>query len=145
MARKIKNGGGAKAVNNMDVLEKLGKIEKLINQLNDGNFVLVVEGKRDLVALRNLGLTTEIIAAVGRSEMLVAKIVNTEKKPVILFDFDETGIERCKRLAELLENEGVVPDVAVRNKFRGLLGIRFFEESDSKFDKLKTEIEEKRR
>lgn len=145
MARKIKNGGGAKAVNNMDVLEKLGKIEKLIGQLNYGNFILIVEGKRDMAALRNLGLTAKIIAAVGRPEQLVSKIVATGKKPVILFDFDETGIERTKRLAELLENEGVVPDITVRNKFRGLLGIRFFEESDSRFEKLKIEIEEKHR
>ncbi len=123
---------------------KLKKVGKLIALLNCGSFNVVVEGKRDEAALRDSGIECHIMRAVKPPEALVNELVRRSEKPVILFDFDETGNERTKRLEELLISSGVVPDTLMRTKFRHLLGVRFFEDIDVKLRELKEENEKQR-
>ena len=125
----------------MNPLEKRGKVDKLIARLN--NEILVVEGKRDEAALRDIGVTGDIVIAVGNIERLVNRIASKcrGEPAVILFDFDETGNERTSQLSERLIHEGFPPDIATRKTLRRLLGLRFFEEADSKYDKLLEQVE----
>ncbi|MBI4406643.1 hypothetical protein HY571_01895 [Candidatus Micrarchaeota archaeon] len=120
----------------MKPFEKLEKAHKLVKRVNEG-FLPVVEGKRDVVALRNIGIVCPIVEATGKPEQIIKRIVwhCKERKPVILFDFDETGNERKKRLTELLLASGC-PPVELRGEFRAVFGLRFFEEADSKLEEI---------
>ncbi|MDP3742147.1 MAG: hypothetical protein Q8R15_02420 [Candidatus Micrarchaeota archaeon] len=120
----------------MTPLEKLKRVEKLIEKLNEGDFILVVEGKRDVAALANIGITAKIITANGRPEGILKRISSTELKPVVLFDFDETGQERQSRFVELLLASDVVPEVQIRKEFKRIFGLRFFEEADKKLEEI---------
>ena len=124
--------------------KKLAGLDKLVAKLNASEVVLLVEGKRDKAALRNVGLTASIIEANGGKEQLAKRIIASQQKPVILFDFDRTGNERAAQLAELLLRFDCVADVETRKKFRLFLGMRCFEEVDSKLDRMLSEIAEKR-
>ncbi len=126
----------------MTPLEKLKRAEKLIAKLNSGGFLLVVEGKRDVAALTNIGITAKIIAANGKPEWILKKIAGIGLKSVVLFDFDETGQERQSRLVELLIASDVVPETQIRNEFKRIFGLRFFEEVDKKFDEILQKVGE---
>ncbi len=129
-------GGLQKECIVMQSFEKLQQAEKLVRQVNEGFFV-VVEGKRDVVALRNIGVACPIVKATGKPESVVRKIVEQcgQRKPTILFDFDETGNERKERLTELLIASGC-PPVELRGKFRAVFGLRFFEDADNKLEEI---------
>ncbi len=129
----------------MTPLEKLKRAEKLIVQVNRGSFVLVVEGKRDIAALANIGITAKIITANGKPEGILKKISSIGLTPVVLFDFDKTGEERQSRFVELLIASDVVPEERIRQEFKRVFGLRFFEEADKKLDKIREKIAEKNR
>ncbi len=130
----------------MQLREKLKKARKLISKLNNGGFNLVVEGKRDAAGLRNIGVTCDIFQAAGKPQQVIEKVVqNIGSKPVILFDFDETGKENARRFTELLISRGVSPDASIRREFRTIFGLRFFEEVDNKLDEIMENIEKNKR
>ncbi len=128
----------------MDTSEKLKQCKKLLSILNQGNYVLVVEGKRDKAALRNVGITCEVITATGKPEHIVNKIVQlcvNGTKPALLFDFDEAGEEHLTRLTELCLASDCIVDVNLRKKFKLIFGMRCFEEVDNRFEKILQESE----
>ena len=122
----------------MTFSEKLKTANKFVEMLNCGEYAVIVEGKRDVIALRNIGVNCIILQATGKPEMVVNKIVGFGKKPLILFDFDEAGKEREKRLTELLFAVGLSPDNVSRGRFRRVFGLRFCEDVDTKYDELST-------
>lgn len=124
--------------------EKLRAALKLVQLVNE-KFVLVVEGKRDAAALRNIGVECEIVTAVGRTEPLVNKILSKRRKVALLFDFDKAGEEKLRYLSTLLLASDCVTDESIRRRFQRVFGLRFFEETDSKFEKIQEEFERKNR
>ncbi len=129
----------------MTPLEKLKRAEKLIRKINEGDFILVVEGKRDVAALVNIGISAQIITANGKPEGILKRISSSGLKPVVLFDFDQTGQERQSRFVELLIASDIVPEERIRQEFKRVFGLRFFEEADKKLDEIREKIAEKNR
>ncbi len=90
---------------------ELEELEKLIERVKEMNLHMpvVVEGKHDERALRNLGLKGEIILLnsgmdlVNFSDLIASKY----REIILLLDWDSKGKENTKRLAELLEQLGV--------------------------------------
>ncbi|ADB58174.1 toprim domain-containing protein [Archaeoglobus profundus] len=88
-------------------------LEELIERARDGAVVLV-EGRRDVKALRELGVEGKILPI---SNIPRAKLIElVEGDVIILTDWDEKG-ERLKReIFEKLLSNGVVADVSIRRK-----------------------------
>ncbi|MDF1538854.1 MAG: hypothetical protein P1Q69_08125 [Candidatus Thorarchaeota archaeon] len=89
--------------------------------------LIVVEGKRDVRLLRNLGVTAPMIKTQTNKtrEQLVDYIVQEAGQKgnvLILTDFDAEGIEICKALESLLEGRKVRILKRVRIKIRSLMG-----------------------
>jgi 2,5-diamino-6-(ribosylamino)-4(3H)-pyrimidinone 5'-phosphate reductase len=87
---------------------------------------IVVEGKKDLEALRELGVGGKILSAKtgGRSFLdLLSEIEEAEPREVILlFDFDRRGREWTKRLKMHLEKARIKANVTFWCEFYKLLG-----------------------
>ena len=107
---------GKKYELNLDILNKI--ILDLKKELITGS-VILVEGKRDLESLTQLGLQQTIIkySEMGERRCLEYIERNRVQKIIILTDFDEEGENILVRLEDKLENTGVKIDKQYRKKF----------------------------
>ena len=76
---------------------------------------IIVEGKKDVEALKALGIEGRIIMAkTGGKTLLdvISEVENSEAQEVILLlDFDRRGREWTRRLKQRLEKTGTHPDI----------------------------------
>ena len=106
---------------------------------------ILVEGIRDVDALRSLGVTTpiDVFSHVGHVEHDIAIHISEKTQCVlILTDFDETGIGLAKRITALLVAEGVRVQIDLRRKIgqlMGILGLRTIESLDDWVEKYEYE------
>jgi 5S rRNA maturation endonuclease (ribonuclease M5) len=116
--------------------EAFNELKSILTCGDYGVEFILVEGTRDVEALRFLGVTTpiDIFSHVGQAEYDVAIHISTRTRSVlILTDFDETGKSLAKRLAELLAAEGVHTQIELRlkiGKLMGILGLKTIESID---------------
>ncbi|MEM3578060.1 MAG: toprim domain-containing protein [Candidatus Bathyarchaeia archaeon] len=93
--------------------EKEEKILQILEQINEEaakGKPIIVEGKRDIEALKQLAVEGKIITAKAGKTLLelVAEIEGTGAKEVILLlDFDRRGKELTKILRQHLEKMGI--------------------------------------
>ncbi|MDR2943952.1 MAG: hypothetical protein LBU81_02545 [Methanosarcinales archaeon] len=100
-----------------DRRKALEKIESVLNELIGNNadfddeqkaadsFLIIVEGKRDIVSLRNLGVTAEIIPCANQpTAEFCEKIAEKKKTAVILTDWDKKGGILASRLENQFKN-----------------------------------------
>ena len=81
--------------------------------------VVVVEGPRDVDALRNLDFEgrVTICSKVGVSDSdLAESLADRDSKVVILTDFDEEGRELNRRLSRLFERRGIKVERELRRE-----------------------------
>lgn len=76
--------------------ENYKRFLELIDKLREFEGALIVEGLRDEVALRNLGVRAEIIRLSRLPLSEVALIASSHKEVMILTDFDKKGEELAK-------------------------------------------------
>jgi 5S rRNA maturation endonuclease (ribonuclease M5) len=84
---------------------------------------ILIEGKKDEIALIKLGINGNFIKVSGSGLKLfeVAEIaVESSSKVIILTDFDKKGITLAKRLAEDIQSLGCYPNLEIRRKIMGL-------------------------
>jgi len=104
------------------------KLERLIKKLQE-NCVLV-EGKRDKMALQKLGCE-EVIAVSGRTRQL--RDIIKCSKIIIATDLDRRGNELARRVRE--EMEGLVKvDSETRIHLARLLELKYFEDAKRRYD-----------
>ncbi len=118
-------------------MNKLEKINRLLRELKEEKAVKIVEGKKDKESLEKLGITN--IKTLKRPLQEVTAGIK-EKKAIILTDYDRTGTKLAERLKELMENEGIHPDLTYKKKFRLLTGIKKIEELFERYEKIKEEV-----
>jgi len=93
--------------------EKEEKILQILEQINEEaskGKPIIVEGKRDIEALKKLAIEGKIITAKAGKTLLelVSEIEETGAKEVILLlDFDRRGKELTKNLRQHLEKLGI--------------------------------------
>jgi len=107
-------------------LEKiLQLLEKLATESAKGT-PIIVEGQKDVKALRNLNITGDIITAKssGKSFLDVLSEVEKREKPrvILLMDFDRRGKEWTNRLAQRLEKMRITPNLLFWKELLGLVG-----------------------
>lgn len=100
--------------------KKLEKILKLIDRLtieSTKGTPIIVEGRKDLNALRKFGLTGDIIPAksAGKSFFDVVDEIQRRQKreTILLLDFDGPGRVWTNRLTRRLEEVRIIPNVNI--------------------------------
>ncbi len=95
--------------------EKITAILEALKEEVEKGAPVVVEGKKDIAALRALGVEGKIITVKtgGKSFLdVVSKIEQMgDKSAILLLDFDRRGKEGTKRLKRNLEYVGVKPNI----------------------------------
>jgi 5S rRNA maturation endonuclease (ribonuclease M5) len=91
--------------------ERREKVERLIEMLKEEESALIlVEGRRDMEALRTLGITHDIVTVSGK-RMFDDFSFYENKNIIILTDFDRTGRLLFNRLRKELEIMGYNPTI----------------------------------
>jgi len=105
-----------KTRNPIEIKEAVDEFFRDLEYLVD---IVVVEGPRDVEALRNLGFEgrVTICSRVGVSDAdLAESLADGASKVVILTDFDEEGRELNRRLSRLFERRGVKIERGLRRE-----------------------------
>ena len=109
--------------------EREERIERLLKSLAEESArgtPVVVEGKKDIEALRGLNVNGQIIAIKTGGKSFLSVLSDLEKlgtkEIILLLDFDRRGKETTKRLKQSLENMGVTPNLAFWFELFGLVG-----------------------
>jgi 5S rRNA maturation endonuclease (ribonuclease M5) len=90
------------------LIERFEKGLELLNNLSQEGVVIVVEGLKDITALRGLGLTGPIHALAGHNIVSLADELANSPRLLILFDFDRRGGQLTRHLIHQLEGRGVM-------------------------------------
>jgi 5S rRNA maturation endonuclease (ribonuclease M5) len=100
-------------------------LECLVEESMKGTPILV-EGKKDIQALRELGVAGSIFSAktAGKSRLDVLLEIEQsgQREIILLLDFDRRGKEWTERLKQELERIGKRPNLTFWNKLFGILG-----------------------
>ena len=105
--------------------ERLESFNRIWDSLKEINAPVIVEGKRDAVALRNLGYTGNLIELNDGKSVLstVEKLVREYGRGsnfVILMDWDRTGDKLAKQLKNYGESCDLYPNLRVRRELFAL-------------------------
>lgn len=87
--------------------ERFSKGLQLLRDLSDEGVPIVVEGIKDISALRGLGLSGPIHSLAGHNIVSLADELASSKRLLILFDFDRRGGQLTRHLIRQLEGRGV--------------------------------------
>lgn len=101
-----------------DAVRRYEQIEQVLEEMrreSDCGAVIVVEGKNDVSALRNLGIRGAIKSLSGQSLLHLADTLAYDyDSVVILTDWDRKGDELSSRIATYLQAHGTTTDTALR-------------------------------
>ncbi len=100
-------------------LEELEKFLERVKVMNK-EIPIVVEGKHDEIALRNLGFEGKIIKINAGTSMvaLADSLSSIYSEVILLLDWDERGERNAKRLSELLLEHGINPHLEIREELK---------------------------
>ncbi|MBU3901784.1 MAG: DNA primase [Candidatus Thermoplasmatota archaeon] len=100
----------------MNYEKRLEDVEKILEKLKllNGEYAVIVEGKKDEETLRKLCLKGRIIRIRGSISRLCEEISREHKKVIILSDWDKKGGELCRRLKKYLNANTVKYDDRIR-------------------------------
>jgi 5S rRNA maturation endonuclease (ribonuclease M5) len=87
-----------------------------LNNLSEEGGVVLVEGKRDMDALREIGYTGGLLSVSSFNSKQARKTLGNAKSVVILTDLDRQGRQLAARYTKLLRTEGVAPSLAQRKR-----------------------------
>jgi len=130
--------------------EALEDLRRLLQEAEEAGEIILVEGIRDLKALRALGYggEVELYSQHGLLEIdLVEGFADSMKTILILTDFDEEGRRLYRRLAKHLELRGVRIDQRLRREFgrlMTLIGVHAIEALDDVAENLNSRIRGRR-
>ena len=109
-------------------LELKSAIEELIEKAESGA-VILVEGRRDILALRKLGVFGCVIAVANKSNVELVDSIGC-REVVILTDWDDRGEKLKEDLVVKLSSWGVVADTSIRKKIFSAVGKNITEVED---------------
>jgi len=104
----------------------LEELDSLLKEIALHVSVVVVEGQRDVEALRSLGFegNIEVCSHVGLSDVELCEIVALDADSVLLLtDFDEEGLLMYNRLKNVLERRRVNVEEGLRREVGRLMAV----------------------
>jgi len=122
--------------------EALERLTELLSEIAVTVDIVLVEGPRDVEALRSLGYTGDLATCsrVHVNDVELAEMIAAENRVVlILTDFDQEGDELNERLSTLVEHMGSIVERGLRGevgKIMAVLGVRVVEALDNVMDSL---------
>jgi len=100
-------------------------LNKLVTDAAKG-LPIVVEGQKDVSALRQLGVEGNIISSKTSGKSFLELLTEIERQRVreviLLLDFDRRGVEWTHRLKQHLEKTKIKPNLNFWNQLYGLVG-----------------------
>ena len=116
---RVEQEGRAKGTYDLEALEEL--IASLLEASYQGAAV-IVEGRRDLQALRSLGLPGPVIMASRRRALDLAEdAARSYREIILLTDWDGKGDEMCRTIERHLISVGSKPDKEIRSRLKKLV------------------------
>lgn len=108
---------------------KLENVLQLLERLakeSDKGVPIIVEGRKDIAALRKLNINGNVISAKSSGKSFVdvlseAKSLRKEEI-ILLLDFDRPGIEWTKRIAHRLERTKMKSNIFFWRRLRNIVG-----------------------
>ena len=97
--------------------KKIDELQVFIENIKNSNILVIVEGKKDKIALQKLGLNNIIELSKKPIFQIVEDIANSNDECIILTDLDKEGKQLYSKLNSNLQKNGV----KVNNKFREFL------------------------
>ena len=98
-----------------------GIIAEII-ELSESGAVIVVEGKRDIIALKKLGITGRIETSTHKPLLVFAESLAKDTTNIIIMtDWDRRGDILADKITTYLQNIGIVPDLAIRRRISSLV------------------------
>ncbi len=117
------------------MIRKADEFRDLIKKAIDSNVLVIVEGKKDRIALNKLGITNIIELSKKPLFQIVEEVSNSGDECVILTDLDRKGRELYGKLNSDLQKHGVKVDNKLREflfkntKLRQIEGVDCYLES----------------
>ena len=108
------------------LIMKLRMFEKLKAKL--AGMIILVEGKRDVKALKQAGIEGNEIIAINSRKMESIAVRLSGKRVAILTDYDRTGEAKAKEAYEELLSHDALPNLECRRTLRSVLGLYRIEE-----------------
>ncbi len=108
------------------------QLEKLQRLLNDSNSTVIVEGKRDKIALSKMGVLS-LVDISGKSLESTIKTISLKnpESVAILTDYDKEGEKQLKILTKVLHSQGIKIDSTLRKQIKSTFNIQKIEEINS--------------
>ena len=97
--------------------KKIDEINNFIEKIKNSNTLIIVEGKKDKVALQKLGISNIVELNKNPLFQIVEDISNSTNECIILTDLDKKGKEIYGKLNSNLQKHGV----KINNKLREFL------------------------
>ncbi|NOR46741.1 MAG: toprim domain-containing protein [Methanosarcinaceae archaeon] len=96
-------------------------IDEIIERTRSGA-VIVVEGKRDIIALKKLGILGRIETSTHQPLLVFAEnLAKDTTQIIILTDWDRRGDILADRITTYLVNIGITPDLDIRKRISSLV------------------------
>ena len=100
--------------------KRVSDFQKIWSDLRSLNYPIIVEGKRDKIALRKLGIEGDIIQLNDGKSVLstierISQRFGRSSQFVILMDWDKTGNKLAKQLVSFGEACDLVPNDKIRS------------------------------
>jgi 5S rRNA maturation endonuclease (ribonuclease M5) len=119
---------------------------EIIGQINEIVDIVIVEGSRDIIALKRLGYEGNLVSCqhVGVNNYeFITRIANENNSILILTDFDKEGLFLNSLFSRLLEQKNVKIEYGLRRAIGRLtasLGVYSIEDLDNAMDNLYREV-----
>jgi 5S rRNA maturation endonuclease (ribonuclease M5) len=102
--------------------KRLERIEELLSELSEyseSGAIIIVEGKRDILSLKRLGIEGNFELATRHSLFNFSeRIARLGSEVIILTDWDRRGDLLAVKLSEYFNNFGLKPELQIRNKLK---------------------------
>ena len=97
--------------------KKIEELHSFIDKIKNSNILIIVEGKKDKIALQKLGIKNIVELNKKPLFQIVEDVANSNEECIILTDLDKEGKQLYSKLNSNLQKNGV----KVNNKFREFL------------------------
>jgi 5S rRNA maturation endonuclease (ribonuclease M5) len=103
-------------------LLRLGEELEELKYYGEQGVPILIEGRKDEEALKELGVEGEFIKVSGSPQNLfeIAEIAAKSSKVIILTDFDKKGNQLANRLSRDIQSLGSNPDMQIRRRIMGM-------------------------
>jgi 5S rRNA maturation endonuclease (ribonuclease M5) len=109
-----------------DKIEKIQQTIKKLKETSTSTTAIIVEGKKDEQALREIGITATILTIKTGGKNFPLAITEIQKlnpqETILLLDFDRRGKEATKRLQKELEHLKIKTNLQFWRELKALLG-----------------------